>query len=187
MAVNQQLSVPFATKTFFVNMILNDDTQNFLVGLWVFDLSGSLEWLRGGFLSPVWKKMDDKKVAWKGLLCGFSAGPPPGLLLKKSTERARVASKIVFIFSIGHSTRLSIITGRAHLICRQSEFKPFSEFKVIHQHFLKASEASLTPQASHQPPKAASVRVFMIEEIWIFAPKAIFQFVSPKASIRKNA
>lgn len=99
-------------QNFFVNMILNDDTQNFLVGLWVFDLSGSLEWLRGGFLSPVWKKMDDKKVAWKGLLCGFSAGPPPGLLLKKSTERARVASKIVFIFSIGHSTRLSIITGR---------------------------------------------------------------------------
>ena len=126
-AVNQQLSVstvPFTVSFFFVNMILNDDTQNFLVGLCKC-LSSSLEWWCRGFLSPVWKKMDDKKVAWKGLSCAckrtaatFRLRPTARPAFEKSTEGALVASKIVFIFSIGHSTRLSIITGRAHLICR---------------------------------------------------------------------
>ena len=105
-------------------MILNDDTQNFLVGLCKC-LSSSLEWWCRGFLSPVWKKMDDKKVAWKGPSCSwkrtaatFRLRPTARQELKKSTEGALVASKIVFIFSIGHSTRLSIITGRgpSHLL-----------------------------------------------------------------------
>ena len=51
-------------QNFFVNMILNDDTQNFLVGLWVFDLSGSLEWYEVVFCPLSEKRWMTKK--WLG-------------------------------------------------------------------------------------------------------------------------
>ena len=64
-------------------------------------------------------------------------------------------------------------TAASHTFVKKESFAIETSFQWDHivwksskkSHFSKASEASLTPQASHQPPKAATVRV-VLWHIW---------------------